>query len=136
MNNFTAFILGALLAVVLVGYVFFGSGSKEDKVSMPLPATSVDSQAASEAQMPAGDKVQSDEAKNVSDDKAVQPSEDAAKADDTKAVETTSDADVKSDPTQPVSAEEKTVEAPVTADDSVQSDVNTSTDQSKVEDSK
>ncbi|MDG2348707.1 MAG: hypothetical protein P8L77_04520 [Gammaproteobacteria bacterium] len=44
MNNFTAFILGALLAVILVGYVFFGSGDKKDVQPMPVPdmAASVD----------------------------------------------------------------------------------------------
>ncbi len=44
MNNFTAFILGALLAVILVGYVFFGSGDKKDVQPMPVQdmAASVD----------------------------------------------------------------------------------------------
>ncbi|MEE2769518.1 MAG: hypothetical protein VX835_00360 [Pseudomonadota bacterium] len=35
MNNFTAFLLGALLAIIIVAYVFFGSESKTNVVETP-----------------------------------------------------------------------------------------------------
>lgn len=42
MNNFTAFILGALLAVIVVGYVFFGAEkSSSDKTQLPPAASMV-----------------------------------------------------------------------------------------------
>lgn len=99
MNNFTAFIFGALLAIILVGYVFFNSGEKQE--SQPVAAH--EATAVEPAKAPNESKPTNEVAAPAAEDapKAEAPKSDDEKSVDTSASETAASTDSQSPEVQP-----------------------------------
>ena len=120
MNNFTAFIFGALLAVILVGYVFFGSDNKTKTQPLPIPEAAQPSESVEPTNVSqTEDTTKATEAQNV--DEAAVPVQDETKAEkpsDTPDVDTSSKAteqDVKPE-------DDKSKEEPISAPEEIKDD--------------
>ena len=112
MNNFTAFILGALLAVILVGYVFFSSDREDTKVAEPVVEGTADAAAMVSTETPTEKTGTTDE-----------------KTDATKVADTNTNVDAKSETDKSGDVEDK-VE---TTDEVAKSDTDSTVDQGKVD---
>ena len=115
MNNFTAFILGALLAVILVGYVFFSSDREDTKVAEPVVEGAADAAAVVATETPTEKTGTTDE-----------------KTDATKVADTNTNVDAKSETDKSGDIEDKGDKVETT-DEVAKSDTDSTVDQGKVD---